>query len=243
MQRFSVEVPLQEGGVTVQPMKEWLRRNPGHLPAGMSPASSTSHQIRAALKKRGWQVRETSDEVRLVMPRSAASGNDASVEIPAGPRPILSRSADKLWCWEGNVVCAVATFLTENGWIIESTADTARSEAGADIQARRHDQILIVEVKGYPSEVYERGPKAGQPKRTNPATQARHWVGEALMTAVLRQADGKAHQVALAFPEFSVYHKLLRRLEDCLKKLEVQLLFVNEAGKVRVVIDRGIGRT
>jgi hypothetical protein len=232
----------------VQPMKEWLRRNPGYLPAGMSPASSTSHQIRAALKRRGWQVRETSDEVRLVMPCSSAAGTDARVETPGESVPqlmrhVLSRNADKPWCWEGNVVCAVVTFLTENGWTIEAAADTARSEAGADIQAKRQDQILIVEVKGYPSGVYERGPKAGQPKPTNPATQARHWVAEALMTAALRQADGKAHQVALAFPEFSVYHKLLGRLDDCLKKLGVQLLFVSEAGNVRVVIDRGIGRT
>ena len=74
MQRFNVVVPLPDGGVSVHPMKEWLRRNPEHIPAGMNPTSSTSHQLRGALKRRGWQIQESPDEVRLVMPGSAADG-------------------------------------------------------------------------------------------------------------------------------------------------------------------------
>jgi hypothetical protein len=72
MQRFNVAVPLPDGGVTVHPMKEWLRRTPEHVPPGLSASSSTSHQLRSALKKRGWQVQETADEVRLIMPGSSA---------------------------------------------------------------------------------------------------------------------------------------------------------------------------
>ena len=82
MQRFNVAVPLSDGGVAVHPMKEWLRRNPEHIPAGMNPSTNTSHQLRAALKKKGWQVQETPDEVRLVMPGSLA--DSAAVEAVLG---------------------------------------------------------------------------------------------------------------------------------------------------------------
>lgn len=242
--RFLVEVTLPGGGVAVHPMKEWLRRNPGHLPPGMSPASSTSHQLRAALKRRGWRVKETSGEVSLPAPPSVAAEAKTRVETQPVTDRLLQNApswvATKPWWWEGNVVHAVAAFLIEGGWTIEATADTARREAGPDIKARRRDQILVVEVKGYPSTGHERGPKVGQPKRTNPPTQGRHWVAEALMTAVLRQADGTANQVALAFPDFGVYRKLLARLEAGLQKLDLQLLFVSEAGDVHVAIDRGI---
>lgn len=74
MQRFNVVVPRPDGGVEVHPMKEWLRRNPQHIPPGMNPTSSTSHQLRNALKKRGWQVQESADEVRLLMPGGSGAG-------------------------------------------------------------------------------------------------------------------------------------------------------------------------
>ena len=146
----------------------------------------------------------------------------------------LAPRAEKPWCWEGNVVCALASYLIENGWTIESIADTATGQAGADIKASRHDEILIVEVKGYPSKEYERGEKMGQPKRANPATQARHWFGEALLTALLRQREYPAHQVALAFPDFAVYTKLLTRLSEPLKTLQLRTFVVGESGSVVV---------
>ena len=65
----------------------------------------------------------------------------------------------KPWYWEGNVVRAVANRLVEGGWVIEKTADTVSGEPGADIRASRNGQALVVEVKGYPSKVYERGPR------------------------------------------------------------------------------------
>jgi len=210
--------------------------------------SHTSHQIRAALRKAGWGIEETLEEVRLFMP--GALTVSAAVPAVLAPtnvaatspeRETLGRIATRPWCWEGNVVCAVATFLMVRGWTIEGIADTEKGEAGADIKAKRHGEILIVEVKGYPSKVYERGSRTGQPKRTNPATQARHWVAEALLTAILRQAESKVDQVALAFPDFPVYRNLLARLRDCFGRLGLQLLLVRESGDVSIVIDRGLG--
>jgi hypothetical protein len=82
MKRFNVVVPLADGGVEVHPMKEWLRNNPAHLPAGLHPNSSTSHQLRNALRRTGWVVQELAEEVRLFMPGD--SGSAASVEAILG---------------------------------------------------------------------------------------------------------------------------------------------------------------
>jgi len=155
----------------------------------------------------------------------------AVVAEPLSPTPTATNSA-KPWCWEGNVVCAVSSHLTGAGWSIETVADTASKQTGADIFARRGDEVLVVEVKGYPSEVYEYGPKAGQPKRTNPATQARHWIAEALMTALLRQGQFPDAQLAIAVPEFVVYRKLLTRLSKPLDLLNIRVYIVSEDGAV-----------
>ncbi len=153
-------------------------------------------------------------------PRTAPTLTD----IPAMPKP---------WCWEGNVVRAVVSHLTQCGWTIKAIADTATGAAGEDIVAVRDGQTLVIEVKGYPSNVYERGPRAGQPKRTNPPTQARHWVAEALLTAILRSND-QVSQVAIAFPEFGVYTKLLTRIQGAIARLGLMVLIVTESGSVQV---------
>ncbi len=72
MKRFIVVVAKEDGGVEVYPMKEWLRQHAQHLPSGLDATSSTSHQLRDGLRRMGWSVQETDDEVRLIFPRSQA---------------------------------------------------------------------------------------------------------------------------------------------------------------------------
>jgi hypothetical protein len=165
-------------------------------------------------------------------------GRSPAVPVRAEPAaPPADVNLKKPWCWEGGVVRAVASFLTARGWSIERIADTEMGEPGADIKARRSSSVLIVEVKGYPSKTYERGARKGQPKRTNPATQARHWFAEALLTALLRQAEDPQHHVAIAFPQFAVYTKLLTRVTKSLKVLGLIVLLVQESGLVLIVQD------
>ncbi len=71
MKRFSVVIPREDGGVEVHPMKEWLRQHPDSIPTGLDPTSSTSHQLRNALRKQGWLVQESASEVRLIVPGSS----------------------------------------------------------------------------------------------------------------------------------------------------------------------------
>lgn len=70
IQRHSVVIPREDGGVEVFPLKEWLRQHPNELPAGLDPTASTSHQLRAGLCRLGWTMQETPTEIRLIKPGS-----------------------------------------------------------------------------------------------------------------------------------------------------------------------------
>ena len=68
VQRHNVVIPRDDGSVELHPLKEWLRQNPSEIPTGLDPTSSTSHQLRGALRRMGWSMQETPTEVRLVKP-------------------------------------------------------------------------------------------------------------------------------------------------------------------------------
>jgi len=139
------------------------------------------------------------------------------------------------WFWEGNVVTAVAEDLRKRGWTIEGMANTATREAGVDLHATRDGKVLLVEIKGYPSEFYMRGAKIGQKKVTSPSTQARHWYSEVLLSAILRKTKQPDATVAIAFPEFDVFSNLVTRTADALRKLDIGVFFVDESGMMRVL--------
>lgn len=138
------------------------------------------------------------------------------------------------WFWEGNVVESVCVYLQNEGWVIEQRANTKTKEAGVDIQAKKNDKILLVEVKGYPTTTIQWGIKKGQPKSTRPNTQARHWYSEVLLTAILRQEQEPEATVVIAFPEFTVFTNLVQRTQNALAKLGIDVYFVKDSGLVEV---------
>lgn len=71
VQRHIVVLPQDNGSFEVQPLKEYLRQNSDVLP-DFDPSSSTSHQLRAALKRKGWKMQETPSEIRLIKPGEAS---------------------------------------------------------------------------------------------------------------------------------------------------------------------------
>jgi hypothetical protein len=71
VQRHNVVLPQDNGGFEIQPLKEYLRQNPDVLPE-FDPSNSTSHQLRAGLKRRGWAMQETPSEIRLIKPGAAS---------------------------------------------------------------------------------------------------------------------------------------------------------------------------
>jgi Holliday junction resolvase-like predicted endonuclease len=137
------------------------------------------------------------------------------------------------WYWEGNIVKAVVTHLEKEGWIIKKTANTITRESGVDIEAQKGDALLLIEVKGYPSKVYQRGAGQGKPKRTNPSTQARHWYSEVLFCAILRQAENPNATTAIALPDFAVFINLVNRTRHALEKLGIRVYLVEEDGLVK----------
>jgi endonuclease len=77
MKRFNIAISKDDGGIEVYPMKEWLRQHPDETPSRLDPTSSTSHQIRDALRKAGWSIKETDTQVLLMKP----SGGDDTATI------------------------------------------------------------------------------------------------------------------------------------------------------------------
>jgi hypothetical protein len=141
------------------------------------------------------------------------------------------------WFWEDRVQDAVARHLAGAGWTIERQADTSRRERGVDILARKRRQKLAVEVKGFPSTTYARGPKVGQPKPTAPTLQARHWFAEALLTSLLTKAAHADHEVALALPDMPRFRQLLEATSWALEHLYVGVYIVGEDGTVALALD------
>ena len=117
------------------------------------------------------------------------------------------------WCWEGNVVAAIADYLRRNGWEVVRMPDTAKRERGPDIEASRSGMTLLVEVKGYPSMGYRNPARAGEKKATKPATQARHWYAQALLQAIRYQAKHPGALVAMGFPKAATYASLFEQTQ------------------------------
>jgi hypothetical protein len=137
------------------------------------------------------------------------------------------------WYWEGNVVEAIARFLTQDGWDVISKADTHSKERGVDIHARKNGRSLLVEVKGFPSKMYRDARRAGEHKPTNPNNQAQQWYSHALLKAVRLQTKHPEAAVALGLPDFPRYRTLFEETRGGLQKLGVALLTVRETGEVQ----------
>ena len=136
------------------------------------------------------------------------------------------------WYWEGNVVDAIARSLEGQGWSIVAKADTHSKERGVDIQARKGDEALLVEAKGFPSRNYRDPRRAAEVKPTNPNNQAQQWYSHALLKVMLLQTKYPGAVVALGFPDFPRYRALFEETRGGLAKLGVALLLVKESGHV-----------
>lgn len=136
------------------------------------------------------------------------------------------------WRWEGNIVDKIVEYLEATGWTVVARADARKREHGPDIDARQVGHALLVEVKGYPSEVYRDPRRAGERKRTNPKLQARHWFAQALHTAI-EMADGASGlATAIGLPDMEAYGDLVRGCERSLNALGIGVFFVTEDGSV-----------
>ena len=127
---------------------------------------------------------------------------------------------------ENDVVQAVAAYLTQNGYRIESALST--DERGIDIVAinLKTERRLLVEAKGGTSS------KAHTARFGNPfnSGQALSHVSRAFYTAAtLRQKYVANHdEIALAFPEDSNHRALVDNISTALQALNIIVFFVGE---------------
>jgi hypothetical protein len=130
-------------------------------------------------------------------------------------------SPEREWHWEGHVQAVFVDYLRVGGWEVISAADTASRQHGPDVVARRGDRELVVEVKGYPAS-----------SKSSVPTQARHYLGGALLTALLAWAERPQDAVGLVLPEVGTYRRLAHRLRAPLEQLELAVWFVHQDGRV-----------
>jgi Holliday junction resolvase-like predicted endonuclease len=193
--------------------------------AGLQPRAAQTYTVHASQF-----IRWLAGDFEPCLGRRRGNGSGRSVRTvgrsPATP-PDLS------WAREEGVQAAVVAWLEAAGWATERVADTAAREHGEDIVARLGSRRLAVEVKGYPQAAYERGEKAGTPKKWHPAGQARTYFATAVHTALVMRDAQPGTEVAIALPDVPGYRGLLRQVEASLAELAVRVFVVGPAGSVR----------
>lgn len=137
------------------------------------------------------------------------------------------------WFHEDNIKQKIANYLVELEGFDPNPTITYGQEQGPDILARKGKIQRRVEVKGWPTKTYVRGPKKGRFKPTNPSTQARHWFAEALRDVLLAKGEDEKLEIALGFPMMKTYVDLLNRIEWARRRLEIFCYLVGQDNKVR----------
>jgi Holliday junction resolvase-like predicted endonuclease len=179
----------------------------------------------------GWFRMATAEE--LARWRDGAAIAAATPETTAVTEPGANMDVDPAsWHTEENVQRLLVERLTSTGWTILRTANTATGETGIDVVAERNGETVGIEVKGYPSKVYARGAKKGQPKRTSPSTQAAHWFSHAILAAMKLRVAQPAWQSVMAFPDFPRYRKLHTATAAPLAATGIEVWLVSEEGTI-----------
>jgi hypothetical protein len=140
------------------------------------------------------------------------------------------------WFWEGNVQARIAAWLVEQGWQDLRVADTASRERGVDILAGKGSRRLAVEVKGWPTTTYARGPLAGEPKPTPPTSQAGKWFSHALLTVLTTLQSRPDHEVAIGLPDMPRFRRLVAATDQSLSFLGVGVLLVRQDDAIEVLL-------
>jgi Holliday junction resolvase-like predicted endonuclease len=146
------------------------------------------------------------------------------------------------WFYEGNVSKKFVEYLKSNGHTIKKDNSDNPKAKGIDIISEKKDTVYLTEVKGYPSEYYVSGKKKGQKKRTSPKLQAKHWLGEAILSTMFNygkeRGKRKDKKIALSIvlPKHERYEELLEQLSPFIKDLCTEAIvfyLVDQNGKVK----------
>jgi Endonuclease NucS C-terminal domain len=77
-------------------MKQWLRDHPEHLPPGVETTTSTSHQLRSILRKKGWTLKESPNEISLIPPGADMGDVESILGEPEGDEEEATQYGDQI---------------------------------------------------------------------------------------------------------------------------------------------------
>lgn len=134
-----------------------------------------------------------------------------------------------------------ADVLLQNGWEIESLANTATKAHGIDVLARKANRSLGAEVKGYPSTGYEDPARAGEAKRSSPSGQARNWYAKGVLAALMLREAQPERESLLVLPHSPRYRDLLAVTRTGLAAAGVHVVLLGEEGTYECATWRASG--
>lgn len=192
------------------------------------------------LARSGVIVRGRDTDGKIVNRRAPSSASpakppDSSVTPVAGV--VVPRAGEPSdWFWEGHVQARLRGHFVAQGWRLLRESDCLLRERGIDLLLERHGAQLAIEVKGFPSTTYGRGPLRGQPKPTQPTLQAKHWFAEVLLAAIRIQSKHPEYAVAVGFPDMPRYRSLIESTGHALTRLGLGVFLVQDGGAIVEVL-------
>ena len=144
----------------------------------------------------------------------------------------MNKSYEEEWYEEMHIAKHIRDYLTNNGYEI-TRFNEDKMLHGNDLIAVKNGKELIIEVKGFPSRYYVRGPKAGLPKPTHPNLQAKHWFSDALRALMNAKSVNLDAEIAFGFPECKKYHDFIDKISPLLGRLDCHCYFVDQNGSIK----------
>ena len=157
-QSHYIVLKKEDGGLEFYPMKPWLRKNRQYLPSGMDPDVNTSHELRRALKRKGWGLEIEDDRVLLIKPSddgdttfaSEILGNNPDTEEDLSPEEAIE-ATEVIFGLEQDLQSTLRANINqlESGLKIIDDGKERVTEAGRiDITAEDpHGNVVIIELK------------------------------------------------------------------------------------------------
>ncbi|TCJ31053.1 DUF7669 domain-containing protein [Nocardioides jejuensis] len=230
----------QRGAWKQEEIVSWFRRH--------APDQAKDGTVRSHVRGAAWNVGDRSQFsgrppfltrvdtgwFRLATEAELSAWRDASTAAPktAGAPKLAPADDASDWHTEENVQSLLVDRLRSTGWTIVRTANTATGEHGVDVVAERHGTTIGVEVKGYPSKTYARGPNKGLPKPTSPTNQAGHWYSHAILAAMKLRVAQPSWLSVMAFPDFPKYRSLHAKTAAPLAAAGIEVWVISSEGAI-----------
>jgi RecB family endonuclease NucS len=148
----NVVIQKPDGGIEFYKLKGWLRANPQFLPMGMDPGTSTSHELRRALRSQGWGLEDRPDQVLVIKPNDRGETTFVGPVMDTDPEePADMEEEEVTFGLERDLQSALRANISqlEQGMTISDDGKERITEAGRiDITATDSTgKLVVIELK------------------------------------------------------------------------------------------------